>query len=505
MRRLFTRFIVLVLLPVVGLVGFGVMAITNERAAVEMRFQQEYAGRLRAVAGHLAQTIDRVSERLDAPRPLQPSPDVKFDFRMAKDGTFTASRPLAPETAAALEAALRLNLPQGGLVALVPVASGPARGLYAVRRDDDGVLGLAFSEPGLAAEVESEGRRRFPGEPARFTLAGPREQPALSVNPMRRVLDELTSDRAEANLLSLPLPPPLSEWRISAHLPSEDPIRTALFRNRTIYIVVLSLFYVIIIVGVVMTLRGISREMRLSRLKTDFVSNLSHELRTPLTSIRMFAETLKLGRAPSKEEQDACIDFIWRESERLSQVAERTLDWSRIEAGRRAYDRQRVAPEKLVRDVLETFFAHSMLPREALSFTADPAVAEIEVDAGALAQVLLNLLENAVKYTPQDKRLAVRLRAGRRRVMIDVEDNGIGIARRDIKRIFERFYRADDLLARRTEGTGLGLSIARRVVHAHGGRIAVQSRQGVGSTFTVELPAARPLPGPAALGQERRA
>jgi two-component system, OmpR family, phosphate regulon sensor histidine kinase PhoR len=107
--------------------------------------------------------------------------------------------------------------------------------------------------------------------------------------------------------------------------------------------------------------------------------------------------------------------------------------------------------------------------------------------------VLLNLLENAAKYTLEDKHIAVRVRAAGGRVLVEVEDNGIGIGRRDQRRIFERFYRSDDLLARRTEGTGLGLSIARLVVEAHGGRLVVRSQLGKGSTFTIELPAAPEL------------
>jgi two-component system phosphate regulon sensor histidine kinase PhoR len=496
-RRLFTRFILLVVLPAVGLVSFGVVAISNERAAVEQRFQQEYVGRLRVLGGHLAVTME-VAGRLSQPMPLLPSPAVKFDFALDSRG-IVASRHLDADTSLALAASMRAGAPPPGGASVVPVASGPARGLYALVAAEGGELrGLAFNEAGLAAAVEAEGRLRFPSDSARFTLVGPREDAAPSSNPMRRLLDELTSAKDEPGTLSLPLPAPLAEWRILAKLPTDDTIRVALWRNRTIYLVTLALFYALITIGVVVTLRGIWREVRLSRLKTDFVSNISHELRTPLTSIRMFAETLKMGRATTKEEQDACIDFIMKESERLGQLAERTLDWARIEAGRRSFDFERCAPAKLVGDTLETFLSLATLPRADLTVTIDEELPDIAVDPSAFAQVLLNLLENAVKYTPLVKRIAVRVRRQRGKVLVQVEDNGIGIAKKDMKRIFDRFYRADDLLARRTEGTGLGLSIARRVVAAHGGRILVVSRVGTGSTFTVELPALKAKPAPAA-------
>lgn len=492
-RRLIVRFTVLVIVPVIGLVGFGVMAISNERAAVEKRFQEQYGGRLRALASHLVETIDDDASHVsDQGR----SPRVSFRFRSGPAGLESTPAQDA-ERSRSLETALLTGAPPLGMSTILSVPRGPARGLYAVRRDPSSITGIAFDVEALARSVTEEGLRRFPTDAAHYTLDGPREPADNPANPIRRLLNEITAERAEASPLSFPLPPPLTDWRISGVLASDDPVRSALWRNRTIYIVALSLFYVIIAVGVVVTLRGFSRELRLSRLKSDFVSNISHELRTPLTSIRMFAETLKLGRAVSPEEQAACIDVIFHESERLGRLAERTLEWARIEEGRRAFAKERISPGPWLHGVTEAFLARGALPREHLSIRIDPDLPELEGDAGALDQVVLNLLENAVKYTPLEKRIELRLLAARRKVMLEVHDNGIGISRSDLKRIFERFYRADDLLARKTEGTGLGLSIARRIVEAHGGRLRVESVLGKGSTFTVELPAARTARTPA--------
>ncbi len=488
LRRLFTSFVLLVLLPVIGLVGFGVMAITNERAAVEKRFQAQYAGRLHALAAHLAETIDTLASQLGEPTD-RPSPLVRFRFDVAH-GELTTSVPLSPMETSALQASLLANAPIEGSVVVFPVTTGPARGLYALRRDAAGLHGVSFQESALANAVQQQGTRLFRSDPARFTLVGPKELPALSTNPMRRLLEEVTSDRSEAGPLSLPLPPPLSDWRITAQLPSGDPIQTALWRNRLIYIVVLSLFYVVIAIGVIVTMRTISREVRLSRMKTDFVSNMSHELRTPLTSIRMFAETLKMGRARTEAEREACIDAIFQESERLSALAERTLDWARLEAGRRIFEDKPVDLEALVRETVELFVSRGTVQRDGLTLRVDGGSFRVRGDRGALSQVVMNLLENAAKYTPLEKRLSVRLRSDDRHGHVDVEDNGIGMSRGDMRRIFDRFYRADDLLARRTEGTGLGLSIARKIVDAHQGRITVNSRLGAGSTFTMSLPLA---------------
>lgn len=486
-RGLFLRFILLVVVPAVGLVGFGVVAISNERAVVEQRFQQEYSGRLRTIAAELASTLDEVAGRLLSSEPSAPSELVKFEFTLGDPGLET-SRALDPETTAGLAPILRANAPPlNGSIALVPVQSGPARGLYAIRAFEGSLRGFAFSEPGIARKVEELGRQLYPNEPAQFTLEGPRDSVAPSANSMRRILDELIADR-EQGPLSLPLPGLLSDWRIRAKLPGDDPVTKALWRNRTVYIVALAVFYLVITIGVIVTLRGIRREVRLSRLKTDFVSNISHELRTPLTSIRMFAEMLQLGRARTPEEQAECISFIARETERLSQLTERTLDWARIEAGRRAFELQPLAPRAFVESVLATFYKHSPLAQDVITTEHDADLPSVEGDSGALGQVFLNLLENAVKYTREDKRIRLRVRREKQKVLFEVEDNGIGIAPRDLKRIFERFYRSDDLLSRATEGSGLGLSIARMIVVAHGGKLTVKSRLSQGSTFTVELP-----------------
>lgn len=487
-RRLLTRFIVLVVVPALGLIGFGVVAISNERAVVEKRFAEEYLGRLRTVASHLASGID---EAAAGARPGD-DPLVSFTFRAADDGLRTR-----PEVAAEIAQALTAMLegtppPPQGSVALVPVPAGPARGLYAIRQLRGELAGVAFSEPGMAAFVENEGRRLFPGDAAGWSLLPRPPAAEPSTNPMRRLLDELTQPRPDSGTVSLPLPGPLADWRIVAELPGDDPVSRALWRNRTIYIVALTIFYLVISVGVVITLRGIAREARLSRMKTDFVTNVSHELRTPLTSIRLFAETLRLGRAATEEERNACLDLIVAESERLTALTERTLEWGRLEAGVRAFAREPVPVSSLVRPAVDALLAHGELSRDALTLDLPASLPDVLVDPDAMGQVLRNLLENAVKYSGENRKIEVRARTEGARVAVDVTDNGTGIERKDLKRIFERFYRADDLLARRTEGSGLGLSIARRIVDAHGGRLTVRSRPGHGSTFTVELPAAKP-------------
>jgi two-component system phosphate regulon sensor histidine kinase PhoR len=485
-RRLLAWFVGLVVLPVIGLVAFGVLAIFNERGAVERRFQEGYGVRLRALAADLAGSLDDEAMQVGAHLPPREPRRVGFSFRL--EGVSLSTAPaIDPARRQGLATVLAGVGATGGKSDILPVETGPARGLFVVHRDGASLHGIGFSEEALAAEVEARGRSRFPGDEARFVLRRV-EYERPRDGPLSALLSEAVQGGGAFDPLSLSLPVPLAGWNLKAVLDAEDPVRRVLWRNRTISIVALVLFYGVITAGIVVTVRGISREMRLSRLRTDFVSNVSHELRTPLTSIRLFAETLTLERAVSTEEQRFCAETILRETERLSRIAERTLDWARLEAGRRIYDRRPTDVGLLVSDVVASFRSLTRFDERALSYRVEADAAWVNVDPDALGQVVLNLLENAAKYTADERRIDVRVASRGRWVMVSVTDNGIGIARREQRRIFDRFYRADDLLSRRTEGSGLGLSIAKVVVEQHGGRIGVESAPGAGSTFTVSLP-----------------
>jgi signal transduction histidine kinase len=247
----------------------------------------------------------------------------------------------------------------------------------------------------------------------------------------------------------------------------------------------------VLAIGVAYTARTLYREAKLSRMKTDFVSLVSHELRTPLTSIRMFIETLSLGRVKDPAQTQEVLALLAKETERLSAMIERVLDWARIESGRRVYSRERVRVDELVADTLDAFRAQRLEAPVKLLTEVQGDLPWVEVDREAVAGALLNLLQNAFKYTGEDKRIVLGASRDGRGVALSVTDNGPGIAPRDRKRIFERFYRVDNLLTRKTEGSGLGLAIAKRIVDAHGGRISLTSELGKGSCFTIHLPPAK--------------
>jgi signal transduction histidine kinase len=227
--------------------------------------------------------------------------------------------------------------------------------------------------------------------------------------------------------------------------------------------------------------------LRLSRLQTDFVSNVSHELRTPLTSIRMFVDTLAMDRARDEKQVKECLELLATETERLSNMVERLLQWARMEAGRRIYTLEPVSPLKVVEGAVNAFRAQTIGSPYKLEVVAPAQPPAVLADVDALTEALLNLLSNAFKYGGDEKRITVRIMADAEETTFEVEDDGIGISPRDKKRIFDKFYRAEQLLSRKTEGTGLGLSMVRHIVEGHKGRIEVESEPGKGSRFRMRL------------------
>ena len=253
-------------------------------------------------------------------------------------------------------------------------------------------------------------------------------------------------------------------------------------------LLILGVLSLLMIGGLVLTYRSVSKEMDLARLKSDFVSNVSHELRTPLSLIQLYAETLELGRIKTEEKKEEYYRIIRKESERLGRLINNILDFSRIEAGRKEYDMRETDIAELVRNTLDAY--RYQIEKNGFEFEAsiDSSIPTVRVDREAIARALLNLVNNALKYSVDEKFLAVKLYSASGVVKLEVVDRGIGIARRDQSKIFEKFYRTCDPLVHNTKGSGLGLSLVRHITHAHGGEVEVESTPGKGSKFTLSLP-----------------
>jgi signal transduction histidine kinase len=253
----------------------------------------------------------------------------------------------------------------------------------------------------------------------------------------------------------------------------------------------LGVLSLLLVGGLVLTYRSVSKEVALARLKSDFVSNVSHELRTPLSLIRLYAETLELGRIKGQTKVEEYYRIIRTESERLTALINNILDFSRIEAGRKEYDFRQTDLAELVTNTLDTYRAQIDEHGFRFEQSIDASIPLVQVDREAIARSLVNLVNNALKYSDTEKFLAVKLYRTNGALKLEVADRGIGIARNEQSKVFEKFYRAGNPLVHNTKGSGLGLSLVRHIAHAHGGEVEVESTPGNGSTFTLTLPLER--------------
>ncbi len=233
--------------------------------------------------------------------------------------------------------------------------------------------------------------------------------------------------------------------------------------------------------------RDVSREVRLASLRSSFVSSVTHELRTPLTSIRLLAETLRLKRMRDPATGDQMLGAIVDESERLTRLVDNVLSFSRIEKDARPYPRKPVYLAGAVNDAVRRF--QSVLNRGEFRLIqeSDDQTLRALADDEALSQALLNLLDNAVKYSGPSREIQLGVHRRGEEAEIRVTDHGIGVPAAEQRRIFEKFYRAPEA-ARETTGAGLGLALVKHFAEAHGGRVAVASGPGAGSSFSLWLP-----------------
>ena len=244
-----------------------------------------------------------------------------------------------------------------------------------------------------------------------------------------------------------------------------------------------------LISAIALMLRTASREMKLTQMKADFVSNVSHELRTPLASIRVMAELLNLGRINQPDRVREYGAYIESEGRRLTQIINNILDFSRIESGRKLFQFEPCDIKEIVTGTLEAFTVHLKQNGFTLSYEAPQnALPKVVLDPDAIALALTNLLDNAIKYSGEEKEVNVRLTQFDSFVAIAITDRGVGIAAEEHEKIFEKFYRVGSSLVHDVKGSGLGLSLVKHIVVAHHGKITVQSKPGEGSTFTIHLP-----------------
>jgi two-component system sensor histidine kinase SenX3 len=251
------------------------------------------------------------------------------------------------------------------------------------------------------------------------------------------------------------------------------------------------------VVGAVAFTRDVSESRRVESVRRDFVANVSHELKTPIGALGLLAETMAATDDAKVVQQLA--DRVVREADRLSRIVDDLLDLSQIEA-QEAPSRVPIPVRVLVHESVDLVQAAADLAEVPIHITPEPPDIEIACDRRQLRSALINLLDNAIKYSGPAEPVEIGARLEGERVALCVRDHGIGIPTRDLERIFERFYRVDRARSRETGGTGLGLAIVRHVAQAHGGDVTVESREGEGSLFTLHVPIAH---GPSTNGNGR--
>jgi two-component system, OmpR family, phosphate regulon sensor histidine kinase PhoR len=243
------------------------------------------------------------------------------------------------------------------------------------------------------------------------------------------------------------------------------------------------------IIGAVVVFRNIRKEIRLTRIKSDFISNVSHEIRTPLALISMYAETLDMGRVKTEEKKSEYYQVIYNEAQRLSGIVNRILSFSKIESGKRTYNLTKSSVNELVSRIMQSYSFH--LKNKGFDYQLQPGedLPDILLDTEAIADAFINLLDNAIKYSVDKKELKVTTGHTDKYVFISVTDKGIGISKEEQSLVFDKFYRASmGNLAHIARGTGLGLTIVKNIIDAHRGKMELESTLGQGSTFRILLP-----------------
>lgn len=260
-------------------------------------------------------------------------------------------------------------------------------------------------------------------------------------------------------------------------------------RQNTAYVWTGTLVIGLVFLTGAVAIGAVNQQIRLNRLKNDFIATVTHELKTPLASMRLLVDTLREGRYEDKNTAPEYLNLIAQENKRLTHLIDSFLTFSRMERNKQVFDLQRVDPAEITTAAVDAMQAKLTGRDCRFEYSVDENLPAVHADKDAMVTVLVNLLDNACKYTNGNKHIQLTVCKQEGSVCFNVKDNGIGISPRAQKKIFNRFYQVDSRLSRRSEGCGLGLSIVSFIVEAHKGKITVESQPGQGSVFTVTLPA----------------
>lgn len=348
---------------------------------------------------------------------------------------------------------------------------------YGLRhRTESATLLVALSDAGIAS-VLSGYRDAFHGTAAAY-----------------RILDAVGEFVAGAKepqskaFATVALPDGFPGWKVELYFEGSDVFEKAASRQIAVYTWTGFLVILLILIVGGFATRAVGRQIRLNEMKNDFIATVSHELKTPLASMRVLVDTLLEGRVKDEAQVQHYLQLTAKENERLSRMIDNFLTFSRMERNKVAFTIVDAKPAVITSDAVAAIKTKYDSHDCQLTLEIPKDLPDIQADHDAIVTVLVNLLDNACKYTTDHKKVSLRLYPDKGDVCFAVSDNGIGLARRHLRKIFDRFYQVDSSLSRKAEGCGLGLSIVKFIVDAHHGKISVESKPGSGSTFTVRLP-----------------
>jgi two-component system, OmpR family, phosphate regulon sensor histidine kinase PhoR len=254
-------------------------------------------------------------------------------------------------------------------------------------------------------------------------------------------------------------------------------------------LLLIGMVLVVLIAGVWFLYSSVKKEIQLAQIKSEFISNVSHEIRTPLALISMYIETLEMGRVKTVEKVQEYYKIIGTETHRLSSMVDKILSFSKIESGKRIYKSEICNLNLITEQILETYHFHLNNKNFHLQFSPEQPLPNISGDKEAIADAIINLIDNGIKYSRDIKKIDISTGIEKRKVYIEVKDYGRGIAKKDQKLVFDKFFRVTNQnLANEVKGTGLGLSIVQEIVKAHKGKITLTSKPDAGSTFRLYFP-----------------
>ena len=278
-------------------------------------------------------------------------------------------------------------------------------------------------------------------------------------------------------------------WNVEVHFNDVDIFERTAHRQKVIYVWAGMLAIAVMVAAGLLTAQAVGKQIKINKLKNDFIATVSHELKTPLASMRVLVDTLLEGSYRDQQQVTDYLQLISKENERLSGLIDNFLTFSRMERNKHAFIMARTTPVAIVDAAAEAVKTKFAGGRCAFDVKAGENLPEVMADRDAMVTVLVNLLDNAYKYSYEDKRIELSAFTEDGSVCFRVSDNGQGMSRRALKKIFARFYQVDRSLSRSAEGCGLGLSIAKFIIDAHKGTISVDSKPGQGTVFTVRLSA----------------